>query len=87
MPMDDRDDTPHWLTRPSTILRLWWIFGVVLAIVTLAGLTGVIHPHFGIDGTFGFYSWYGFTSCIAMVLVAKVLGVMLKRRDDYYECD
>jgi hypothetical protein len=35
--------------------------------------------------TFGFASWFGFAACAAMVIVAKVLGAVLKRRDDYYE--
>ena len=43
------------------------------------------HPGFGIDGTFGFYAWYGLGTCVAMVLFAKGLGVLLKRRDTYYE--
>jgi hypothetical protein len=78
---------PHWLTRPATIRALWWVGGIVLALVTLAGKLVDIHPHFGIDGGFGFYSWYGFGTCVAMVVVAKVLGVVLKRKDTYYERD
>lgn len=75
----------HWLTRPKTIRGLWWGGSVLLAIVTLADL--VVHGHavFGIDGTFGFYSWYGLATCALMVVVAKALGVLLKREDTYYE--
>jgi hypothetical protein len=85
--MTAQPHTQHWLVRPTTIRLLWWIGGAVLAGVTIAGTGGVIHPHFGIDGTFGFYSWYGFVTCVAMVVVAKVLGVVLKRKDTYYDCD
>ena len=45
------------------------------------------HPGFGIDGTFGFYAWYGLGTCVAMVLVAKGLGLFLKRPDTYYEAE
>ena len=57
---------------------------LVLAALLLADFA--IHPHalFGLDGTFGFYAWYGLVTCMAMVLVAKGLGVFLKRPDDYY---
>lgn len=74
----------HWLVRPRTIRGLWIGGGIVLALLTLADL--LIHPHaiFGIDATFGFYSWYGLLTCMAMVLAAKALGVFLKRGDEFY---
>ena len=40
--------------------------------------------HFGIDGSFGFFAWFGFLSCIAVILVGKVLGVFLRRDEGYY---
>ena len=38
-----------------------------------------------LDTSFGFYAWYGFLTCAAMVVGAKVLAVVLKRKDDYYD--
>ena len=75
----------HWLVRPATVRGLWIGFAVVLAGLVLGDL--LIHPHpgFRVDGTFGFYAWYGLATCVAMVLFAKGLGVLLKRRDSYYE--
>ncbi|ESR22759.1 hypothetical protein [Lutibaculum baratangense] len=75
----------HWLVRPASIRKLWAGFIVVLALTVLADLFVEHHPHFGIDGTFGFGAWYGFISCVAMVFFSKGLGLLLKRRDDYYE--
>lgn len=74
-----------WLTRPSTIRGLWWGGGIMLVLVTLGDL--VIHRHAPVPlaATFGFASWFGFAACAAMVFAAKVLGWVLKRRDDYYE--
>ncbi len=43
------------------------------------------YVHFGVDGTFGFYAWYGFATCVGMVVFAKILSIFLKRSDDYYE--
>ena len=43
------------------------------------------HATFGIDGTIGFYAWYGFVSCVVLVVGAKGLGVLLKRKDTYYD--
>ncbi len=36
------------------------------------------------DGWFAFGAIYGFLSCLAMVLFAKVLGWWLKRPENYY---
>ena len=36
------------------------------------------------DAWFGFGAVFGFAACVAMVLVAKALGLVLKRDDDYY---
>lgn len=77
----------HWLVRPATIRWMWRLGAVLLAAVTLLSLTGAIHGRFGFDETFGFYSWFGFVACALMVLVAKGLGLILKRPDDYYEPD
>jgi hypothetical protein len=77
----------HWLVRPATIRWLWRIGALVLAAVTLLSLTGAIHGRFGMDERFGFYSAYGFLTCALMVVVAKGLGLILKRPDDYYEHD
>lgn len=78
--MDD-----HWLTRPETIRKLWILFAAILAVTVTADLVVVHHPHFGLDGTFGFGAWFGFASCVALVLFAKLLGVFLKRPDTYYD--
>lgn len=76
-----------WLERPRTIRLLWIVFIVALALTVLAELAVDRHGDFGIDGTFGFNAWYGLVTCVAMIVVAKVLGVLLKRRDTYYETD
>ena len=75
----------HWLTRPATIRVLWLVFAAVLGLSVIAGLFVHPHAHFGIEGSFGFYAWYGFLTCVAMVVLAKLLGIFLKRPDDYYQ--
>lgn len=75
----------HWLTRPSTIKLLWMAFIFVLALTVLASNWMTEEPHFEIEGLFAFNASFGFLVCAAMILVAKALGVLLKRRDTYYE--
>ncbi|MBB4266187.1 hypothetical protein [Roseospira visakhapatnamensis] len=79
------DERAPWIVRPEGIRGLWWIFGAILTACVLAELLVHLHPHFGVDGWFGFHAWFGFLSCVAMVLVAKGLGLLLKRKDTYYD--
>ena len=81
--MDDK----HWLERPKNITKLWRGGWGLLGILVLAEFTYHPHPHFVIAGWFSFYAAYGFIACVAMVLFAKLLGVLLKRGEDYYDRD
>lgn len=80
-----RKSDNHWLVRPDTIRKLWIFFIAILTVTVLCDLVVEHHPHFGIDGTFGFAAWFGFASCIFLVVFAKVLGAVLKRPDTYYD--
>ena len=82
--MPDKD-TDHWLVRPSTIKLLWGGSVLMLAGLVLLDLVVRHHPHFRLDGVFGFGAWYGFGACVALVLSAKILGAILKRPDTYYD--
>jgi len=73
-----------WLARPSSIRLLWWVFAAVLLLSVAAQLGFKVKGTFGIDGWMGFGAAFGFLSCVAMVLFAKVLGAVLKRKEDYF---
>ena len=81
--MSDLPDD-SWLVRASTIRLLWRVSIVILALTVLAQLVIKVKGYFGIDAWFGFAAAYGFLACLAMVLVAKVLGALLKRDENYY---
>jgi len=75
----------HWLVRPATIRGLWIVFIAVLALTVAAGFAVDMHPHFEIERLPGFFAVFGFLACVAMVLGSKLLGMLLKRPDDYYD--
>lgn len=75
----------RWLDEPRNVRLLWRLFLAALAATVLAELGVVLHPHSGLEGVFGFHAAYGFVACLAMIVVAKALGALLKRGDDYYE--
>jgi hypothetical protein len=59
-------------------------FLAALALSVLAQLAVEAHPHFAIERLFGFNALFGFAACAALILFAKALGLLLKRKDDYY---
>jgi hypothetical protein len=79
------DHRSHWLDQPRNVKRLWRGFLGVLALTVLAQLVVHLHPHFAVESVFGFYAWFGFLACAAMIVVAKALALLLKRPDSYYD--
>jgi hypothetical protein len=69
------------------IRRLWIAFLAALALTVLAELAVEAHPHFELERLFAFNALYGFLACAALILLARALGLLLKRRDDYYGDD
>jgi hypothetical protein len=63
---------------------IWKIFLGILALSLGAQLLFELHPHFAIERLFGFNALYGFLACAALILIARGLGLFLKRKDDYY---
>lgn len=79
------DSRLHWLVRRATIRKLWIAAAVLLALTVLAQLAIPLKGKFAVDGWFAFPAVYGFVACVLMVVFAKALGVLLKRKDSYYE--
>lgn len=84
------ENTKHWVYREENRRKLWIAQYVVLALALVPEFFVHHHPHFEeqcihIDASWGFYGWYGFITCAAMVVVAKLLGFLLKRKDTYYD--
>ena len=67
------------------VKKLWILFILVL-IATLIG-DFYMHPHnkFEIANLRFFNAIFGFSSCAAIVFVSKILGVFLKRKENYYK--
>jgi hypothetical protein len=77
----------HWLDEPRNVQRLWRGFLAVLALTVLAEIFITLHPHFDVESLPAFHAAYGFLTCVAMIVVAKALAVLLKRPDKYYRSD
>ncbi len=82
--MTQAPEKNHWLVRPPTLRWLTALSLLVLAMTIAAQWWFPYHGYFGFDGWPAFAALFGFLSCLLMVLVAKLLGLLLKRPEDYY---
>jgi uncharacterized membrane protein len=68
---------------------LTWLMLAVMALLVLADI--IIEPaytRFAWDGIGGFAAFYGFVSCVLIIVISKVLGYrLLYRNEDYYDDD
>ncbi len=71
--------------KPENIKMMRRIFHSCLAVVVLLDLFISKHPHFFWEKIPGFYAAYGFIACALIIAVAKTLGILLKKKEDYYD--
>lgn len=71
--------------KKAVLIRiLWAVFILILFLVSAAELMLHRHVIFGIEGTPLFEVFFGFGSCVAIVLISKLLGFLVKKPEDYY---
>lgn len=75
----------NWFYKKSSIKKLWIGTVIILGLTVIAEFFVKIHSHFEIESYFAFHAIYGFLTCVVMVLFAKALGYLIKRKDDYYD--
>jgi hypothetical protein len=75
----------YWLDDRQNVDRLVRGFYVFCAVLLAADFLVPKHGPFAIEHLFGFYGWFGFFACVALVLVAKELRRVLMRPEDYYD--
>ena len=79
------------LEDPVRLRRIKLCFYVALALVALAEIVlplvfGAGHPHFSFEDLPAWGSLYGLLSCVAIIVVSKLIGkAWLMRPEDYYD--
>jgi uncharacterized membrane protein len=75
----------EFLVGKARILR-WIMCGILAFLVVLDLLTPAHYQRFPWDGIGGFGAFYGFVSCVLIIVVSKALGyALLYRPEDYYK--
>ena len=71
--------------KPRNVRRLLRLFYGMLAVLLVLDLFIEKHADFPWEGHADFFAGFGFVSCTLVILIAKLLRVFVKRREDYYE--
>jgi len=66
------------------IRNAWVLFSIVLAVTLIVEFFVPGKTPFESTQWWGFGAVFGFFSCFIMVVVAKVLGYVLKKPENYY---
>jgi len=79
------NEKKYWLDEPRNVDRIFWSLVGLCVLLAAFDLVYPQHGHFFWENWVGFYGVYGFLSCIGLVLLAKLLRMVLKRDESYYE--
>lgn len=79
------DPKTYWLDDPNNVDRLVRVFYAICVVLVAIDVFVPKHGPYAIEHWFGFYGWFGFIACVALVLIAKQLRRVLMRPEDYYD--
>jgi hypothetical protein len=75
----------YWLDDRRNVDRLVRGFYAVCALLIGIDVFVPKHGPYALEHWFGFYGWFGFAACVALVLIAKQLRRILMRPENYYD--
>ncbi len=64
------------------VRRYFYIF---LGILLIVDFFIPKHGHFPWESAPEFFAVYGFVACVSLIFVAKLLRLLVKRKEDYYD--
>jgi hypothetical protein len=79
------EEGERWLDRKTNIKKIYKFVWILCGLLIL--IEPFVHKHatWEFDSLLGFYGVFGFVGCVALVLIAKVLRIFLKRPENFYD--
>jgi multisubunit Na+/H+ antiporter MnhG subunit len=74
-----------YFDKAENIRKLWIMLYATCGLTVLPDFFTHRHAHFGMDSFFSFYALLGFVSCAVLILFSKLIGLILKVKEDYYD--
>ena len=75
----------YWLDDSRNVDKIFWGLCLLCLLLVLPEFFYHRHDPFSWAGWIGFYGVYGFVSCVGLVVLAKQMRKIVKRREDYYD--
>jgi uncharacterized membrane protein len=75
----------RWLDEDRNVKKVVWALVALCALTVVADFFYEKHAHYGFQAWPGFDAFYGFVSCVGLVLAAKGLRKLLMRDESYYD--
>ena len=67
----------------------WWVYFVSLVLSLILSplllYADKLHHHFSFQYLPEFFAVFGFVGCMALILIAKGMGIFISADEDYYE--
>jgi hypothetical protein len=67
--------------RKKVRLYFYFFLGILLIVDFLIPK----HGHFPWESAPEFFAVYGFVACVSLIFIAKLLRLLVKRKEDYYD--
>lgn len=74
-----------WFDKDENVALLKKMFYGSLILLVVADFFIHKHTPFEWAGYFGFFSLYGLAACYVIVYFSKLVGLWLKKKEDYYD--
>ena len=74
-----------FLDSPQNRQRVRKYFYISLVLLLVIDLFIPKHGHFAWEEAPFFFATYGFIGCVSLIFIAKVLRLLVKRKENYYD--
>lgn len=75
----------NFFDKPKNVDNFLKVFYFSLFVLLGADFFIHKHDHIAIGNAYEFYAFYGFVSCVMLIFIAKVLRIIIKRDEKYYD--
>ena len=85
----------HIFDKPENVKRFLFIFFSIVVVLLIVDVGYIYlskkhiidnHAYYKWEEWWGFYAFFGFVSCVVLVLISKyILRPLVMRKEDYYE--